>query len=204
MRRNIAWLGFAPLAALLALTAWTAANGNDERSAERIAKTVWQADHGLIGSKHDFTEQGAFTSDLCLPCHAPHMTSQDAALLTRDVPNESRQGRSTERVVFDASSLLCLSCHDGITAQDVYATTHAAIGITLTDRSRLTTHPVGVRYRPTDPRYHSAAAVQQTLPLPGGRIQCVTCHDPHNTGRHPGMLVISNDRSRLCLTCHRL
>jgi predicted CXXCH cytochrome family protein len=40
--------------------------------------------------------------------------------------------------------------------------------------------------------------------LPGGRIQCVTCHDPHNSGRHEGMLVKSNRRSRLCLSCHRI
>jgi predicted CXXCH cytochrome family protein len=42
------------------------------------------------------------------------------------------------------------------------------------------------------------------IKLPDGRIQCTTCHDPHNTQRHAGMLVISNDRSRLCLACHRL
>ena len=40
--------------------------------------------------------------------------------------------------------------------------------------------------------------------LPDGRIQCISCHDPHNTGRHAGMLVKSDHRSNLCLTCHRL
>jgi predicted CXXCH cytochrome family protein len=107
-------------------------------------------------------------------------------------------------------SLLCLGCHDGVTATDVYASAHA---VTLTGQlanSRLGStglrgHPVGIRYPVAQEGYHTRAAVEaRGLSLPQGRIQCTTCHDAHNTHHHSGMLRISNSRSRLCLTCHRL
>ena len=69
----------------------------------------------------------------------------------------------------------------------------------------LRSHPVGVAYPNNDPRYHPLAAVENAgLLMPDGRIQCGTCHDAHNTDRHPAMLKISNERSRMCLTCHRI
>jgi predicted CXXCH cytochrome family protein len=112
----------------------------------------------------------------------------------------------------NAASLICLSCHDGVVAPDVYAGQHA---MTWSERSasgldpgkvRLTSHPVGVPYPAGDPKYESASAVTSDgrIKLPDGRIQCTTCHDPHNTERHAGLLVRSNERSRLCLSCHRL
>jgi predicted CXXCH cytochrome family protein len=71
----------------------------------------------------------------------------------------------------------------------------------------LTGHPIGIAYPIADPRYHpvaSLSAPDSRIPLPDGRVQCISCHDPHNTGRHPAMLVRSNRGSGLCLSCHRL
>ena len=41
-----------------------------------------------------------------------------------------------------------------------------------------------------------------TVTLPGGRVECISCHDPHNAAGEANMLVTSNARSALCLTCH--
>jgi predicted CXXCH cytochrome family protein len=38
--------------------------------------------------------------------------------------------------------------------------------------------------------------------LPDGRVECVSCHDPHNQSGTQAMLAVSNRRSALCLTCH--
>ncbi len=38
------------------------------------------------------------------------------------------------------------------------------------------------------------------LPLPGGVLGCITCHDPHSDT--PGQLRIS--KNRICQGCHRL
>ena len=62
----------------------------------------------------------------------------------------------------------CLVCHDGVTATDVGTVTH----------------PVGV---PED------AATD--LPLPGGLVECLTCHDPHS-----GAVRGDGD---LCTKCHQ-
>lgn len=167
---------------------------------------------GLVGSAHDFRQADGRPLDLCTPCHTPHVSYSKAPLLDRR-PQAYRPVRSYQAVgvTLDDSSLLCLSCHDGITARDVYSYAHATsmpgkLGGSWIGTGNLTSHPVGVPYPLTDPKYHPAAAVTGSgrIKLPDGRVQCISCHDPHNTHRHPGMLTTSNDGSRLCLSCHDL
>ena len=40
-----------------------------------------------------------------------------------------------------------------------------------------------------------------TVPLFGGKVQCASCHDPHNNVNEP-FLTKTNDGSQLCFTCH--
>jgi predicted CXXCH cytochrome family protein len=168
---------------------------------------------GIAGSKHDFSDGGRVPRDLCLPCHTPHISAAQAPLLVkRPAATTPTRAYGTPAGELNEASLVCLSCHDGTVARDVYAGTHAMSWSELSaaglapGQARLTNHPVGIRYPVGNPKYHSAEAVAagERIHLPDGRIQCTTCHDPHNTQRHAGMLVISNDRSRLCLACHRL
>ncbi|MCK4340665.1 MAG: hypothetical protein KAY37_02935 [Phycisphaerae bacterium] len=165
---------------------------------------------GLVGSKHDFTQRGESDSDLCLPCHTPHLVAAPTPRLDRR-PTTTQPLRPYQSIHIELTgwSLLCLGCHDGVTASDVYSSAHAVM---LTDQlanSRLGTtglrsHPVGIKYPLAAEGYHPRAAVEAGgLVLPNGRIQCTTCHDAHNTQRYAGMLRISNQRSHLCLTCHR-
>ncbi len=51
--------------------------------------------------------------------------------------------------------------------------------------------------------YHPASFGEaRGLPLPEGRVECISCHDPHNEAGLPFLLWTSNRRSSLCLTCH--
>ena len=166
---------------------------------------------GLIGSKHDFRQINESVRDLCLPCHTPHLASAAPPRLdlrpTTTPPLRAYQGPGVELTGW---SLLCLGCHDGVTAQDVYSSGHATavagrFGNSRLANSNVRSHPVGIRYPLAAEGYHPRAAVEAAgMLLPDGRIQCTTCHDAHNTERHDGMLRISNDRSRLCLSCHDL
>lgn len=167
---------------------------------------------GLIGSAHDFRQADGAALDLCTPCHTPHVSLGKAPLLDRR-PQVYQAARSYQArgVELDASSLLCLSCHDGITARDVYSYGHSVrgpgkIGGSWIGTGSLTSHPIGARYPLTEPTYHDAASVTASgrIKLPDGRVQCISCHDPHNSHRVEGMLVDRNDASRLCLACHRL
>jgi predicted CXXCH cytochrome family protein len=87
----------------------------------------------------------------------------------------------------DPISYECLNCHDGSTAP-------------LTGNS----HPVGVDY-PIYSMYGSnfvsRGALDRRIILIDGKVGCLSCHNPLNPARDH--LVMSNDRSRLCLACHR-
>jgi predicted CXXCH cytochrome family protein len=166
---------------------------------------------GLVGSAHDFTRGEGGPRDLCLPCHAPHLpVSPPPKWDTRPSARGPLATYDSRSIELDRGSLLCMSCHDGVVAHDVFTSAHsvrlsAEIGREGVGFGGLQGHPVGIRYPVGRKDYHSAVEVTgRGLALPDERIQCTTCHDPHNTARHPGMLVISNERSRLCLTCHRI
>lgn len=107
-----------------------------------------------------------------------------------------------------ATSLICLGCHDGTVAVSVLGASHALLagqreGFDAPDGFVWRDHPIGVPY-PTDRgQYHPRAAVEtQGVRLPDGRMECVSCHDPHNEHGGDNMLIMSNRRSALCLTCH--
>ena len=169
-----------------------------------------QLANGLIGSKHDFRSLNESVRDLCFSCHTPHLVSAPSPLLDRRTtttpPLRPYRGVNMELTGW---SLLCLGCHDGITAQSVYSTAHATqlagqLGNSRLGSKWLRSHPVGTLYPLAAEEYEPRAAVETAgLPLPDGRVQCTTCHDAHNTRGYQGMLRISNERSRLCLTCHR-
>ncbi len=107
------------------------------------------------------------------------------------------------------TSLICLSCHNGTVATSTMSTGHALLsgerfGLDLSDDFTFRDHPIGVPY-PNDPReYHPQSFVEKKgIPLPDGRLECISCHDPHDQQRIDAMLVMSNRRSALCLTCHK-
>lgn len=191
---------------------------NDSQKSPSTQTQPSEPDHsahagGLIGSKHDFSDGGRLPGNLCLPCHSPHITAAEAPLLIqRSAASQPIRAFGSKAGVLDAASLVCLSCHDGVVAHDVFAGAHGASWSDLSTSgipvggTRLTSHPVGVEYPANDPKYRSATEVTTVakLKLPDGRMQCTTCHDPHNTERHPSMLQMSNERSRLCLSCHRI
>ena len=168
---------------------------------------------GLIGSKHDFSQSPIRSQDLCTPCHVPHIAPARAPLLDKRPAARGRyRPYDATGSDMDATSMLCLSCHDGVIASDVFTSAHGTQWSRQTTGSPFgaggaTGHPIGVLYPVfSSSTYQSEASVvaDGVIKLPGGRIQCISCHDPHNTGRHDGMLVKSNAGSRLCLSCHRL
>ena len=125
-------------------------------------------------------------------------------------------------------SMLCMSCHDGTVAVAsqynpqngiTYTITavagridatgkiisNANMGTSLTDD-----HPVNFTYDAALVTADGALkdpTVAPVLPLLiGGKVQCSSCHDVHNTAWVAGMttqfMVMNNTGSALCLTCH--
>lgn len=173
------------------------------------------------GSAHDFSGAGWNTSDeICITCHTPHNAlSQDAPLWNHTSTSSvftlysSSTFQATDIAQPGASSKMCLSCHDGVVALDSYGgatgstmindpsvgdgTGSGLIGIDLSDD-----HPISFTYDATlvtaDGELHSPPSDM----LFGGKMQCSSCHDVHNSAGHDFLLVMDNDGSALCLTCH--
>jgi predicted CXXCH cytochrome family protein len=172
---------------------------------------------GLEGSKHDFSDEAWSEGRLCLPCHVPHDASNPAVAPLWDRAKQNRDGYelySGRKGTPGYQSLVCLSCHDGSAAVDAFGGRPGEVFIQdlAGERSLIgahgdlsSDHPVGVPYPDHESDYRSRTEVEAggQVVLPEGRVECTSCHDVHNTYGYDKMLVKSNDRSALCLTCHR-
>ncbi|MEJ2684850.1 MAG: cytochrome c3 family protein [Candidatus Sulfobium sp.] len=152
-------------------------------------------------------------------------------------PDEPIDGARRSQAIdnFDkigASSLLCLSCHDGTIAVNTYGhspqstKSQSGGGSTITAEYNIGAqgylsnhHPIGFDYASVaavdDQIYQADTAVfDQTLDggtniipvsslLWGGKMECSTCHAVHNKGNTgEKLLYVSNANSNLCLSCH--
>jgi predicted CXXCH cytochrome family protein len=140
---------------------------------------------------------------LCAACHdgaGPGSRSSHASAVSRaHLHWPEAAGRSRIRSAsLDPESASCVSCHDG---------TVASLAAPREPRTAMRPlageHPIGVEQRRRWPDDHlrPAEALDPRIRLFDGRVGCGSCHSPY-AGRE-AMLVMSNDRSRLCLSCHK-
>ena len=180
---------------------------------------------GIAGSDHDFSSQGWSAGKICSPCHTPHGATTSVA----DAPLWNHEVTAATYTLYSSSTLdssvgqpegrskLCLSCHDGTVAIDnfggfaggtVLIPGKAAIGTDLADD-----HPISLTYDTSlasaDGELHDPATTITALGgtiaddlLIGGRLECASCHDVHDTSGNQDLLRIDNSGSALCLTCH--
>lgn len=178
---------------------------------------------GIAGSFHDFSTQSwNTTGQICVVCHTPHnANSGDTPLwnhatttLTFTVYTSPSLNASVGQP--SASSKACLSCHDGTVALDSFGGRTGST--TMTGSRRLGTdmtndHPISIAYNTAlatadgglkDPAIVSSGlggTINNDLLL-GGKMECASCHDVHNSTNLSKLLVKSNAGSALCLTCH--
>jgi predicted CXXCH cytochrome family protein len=173
----------------------------------------------LEGSKHDFSNEAWADGDACSACHAPDRAElPEAAPLWNPGADLSRKfgtAVSGQQPSPGRGTSICLRCHDGTLADDAVAGVKAAkrdarfvnkrsagmftVGLQAKD------HPVGVEYPRIDKDFQPAGSViaKRAVLLPDSRVECTSCHDPHNASGQDYMLVMSNARSALCLICHK-
>ncbi len=187
---------------------------------------------GLAGTTHDIGKVG------CKGCHAPHSgalsnggpeSSGLILLWSRSFPaasetfgvydsatmknKASEMGGTTLSSSSDNRmySLLCLSCHDGVTSTFSPAMLNVnkvgsktAFGTGAYESLGLTNdHPVNLSYNPTlNTSLQPIATVTATFPLYGSSntMQCATCHEPHNNV-NTNYLRQPNNTAQ-CTTCH--
>ncbi len=170
---------------------------------------------GVTGSAHDFSDPARGGGGACNACHVPHIQSLRPTTQPTTQPSfemyripEQRQVFVPGRFTPGPTSLICLGCHDGTVATSTVGSSHALLagvreGFGLPEGVAWRDHPIGVPYSNDRREFRPESFVRRRgIALPDGRIECISCHDPHNAAGVPGMLVMSNRRSALCLACH--
>ena len=184
---------------------------------------------GLRTTAHDFsTASWNTTGESCAPCHTPHSAlASSAPLWNRRETVSTFTLYSSDTLDAQSDQLFgtskgCLSCHDGTVALnafggnmgDVFVEGRANLGTDLSDD-----HPIAFKY-------DSALASQDgglfdptstIVPALGGQsiregmlfddyLECSSCHDIHasrgDSSWAEKLLVVDNNGSALCLTCH--
>lgn len=152
---------------------------------------------------------------VCLPCHTPHnanTTISGAPLWNHELTGATFTMYPGVTNQPSTESKLCLSCHDGTVAIDSYGGNEghfnnvkippwrsSNLGTDLSDD-----HPIGVTYPDGDPGFHPASGLQgvQLIMVNGDdRVECTSCHTPHNNGLG-NFLRVTPTGSLLCLECH--
>ncbi len=104
----------------------------------------------------------------------------------------------------DELSIKCLSCHDALTAGDAIVENKTVKGLFHNSNDIGVSHPIGISYIETRRRYKGAYRPTTDLPpqikLFGGLVGCGSCHNPYS--KLHSELVMSNEKSALCLACH--
>jgi predicted CXXCH cytochrome family protein len=191
-----------------------------------LAAAGWASGQTIVGSKHDFSGKAwNTTGEICVVCHTPHNADAsvtDAPLWNHELTTSTFTLYNTATLDAtvgqpDASSKLCLSCHDGTVALDNFGGNTggtnfigggANLGTDISDD-----HPIsftydaalatadGGLYDPTTTSSGLGGTIQQDL-LIADKVQCASCHDVHNGSGVAKLLRKSNANSALCLTCH--
>lgn len=192
----------------------------------------------ITGTPHDLSSGTSGTNtyysnqdQVCIFCHTPHAASATLKpLWNRSNPTQTFQVYSSPTMnAFDptgpipnvtGSSLMCLSCHDGVTALNalIYSrsgTPTMTPGNVITGHGNLNDAPGLTNDHPISINYATAAAADNELvavgSLPswaletGNILQCSSCHDVHKFGATQAMRPFLNapkTGSALCLTCH--
>lgn len=173
----------------------------------------------IVGTAHDFSSQGWSGGQICVVCHTPHSATVNYPLWNHELTTATyslytspTMDEAVEQPGFQ--SKLCLSCHDGTVAVDSFSgvtgssfiTGDAMLGTNLGDD-----HPVGVAWK--HQTLDGSTACQNchfvvgnsipNLPFFDGKLECSTCHEPHNNGAGGIMFLRETvNGSQLCLHCH--
>lgn len=105
----------------------------------------------------------------------------------------------------DTFSTDCISCHDGANAVSIEANLkNDPFGRRLHSKSSGSDHPIGMDYESyvaaNAGKYKPVFGLNSKMVFINGKVGCLTCHDPMNPEK--GHLVMSDEKSALCLSCH--
>ena len=122
---------------------------------------------------------------------AQHGTNLDRAHIYWPATRNSRRPVASE-----ATTQLCLSCHDGLISRDAGGSNLVLASGVMAE------HPLGVSMKTafSDVALRAPEFLDSRIRLANNSVQCLSCHSPYS--KENRQLVMSNHRSALCLNCH--
>lgn len=187
---------------------------------------------GVEDTRHNLSVSGpgpirsADQDQICIFCHVPHGAPRQAGGWSPEAqtpwyePYQSATLGATPGQP-DGASRQCLSCHDGTIASSA-----AGVGVLPFSAPRVGargaarasdiatrlggTHPVSVSHAEAvvrrDPALGSRLVPEPELLDPQGKVQCTSCHDPHEDPARSGAAVPpfwrGSSFDAVCTTCH--
>jgi predicted CXXCH cytochrome family protein len=141
----------------------------------------------------------------CKSCHIGLYEGADMHKTTIEAAHVgSRYTVGNLTIALDELSLKCLVCHDASIAKDGLIKRIGA-GSFRHDRDIGLSHPIGVSYIDVSTgeyggAYRKVEELRPEIILFDGMVGCGSCHNPYSKGHFE--LVMSNEKSALCLACH--
>ncbi len=195
---------------------------------------------GISNTKHNLSNSATptrtfystGTTEICVFCHTPHNASGAQPLWNKTLNNVgftvygNTLAGTTASATVSTSTLLCFSCHDGVTALNTLLNYPGSLtSLAMNNNQTLLTgnavlgkdmrndHPVGIVYnegraslRPITNIATGQATVRVLTAntLSGqnavSQVECSSCHDPHLEATT--FLRVANASSALCIACH--
>lgn len=184
----------------------------------------------ITGSPHDFSGVSFVhgEGEICKVCHTPHNAGSNQVPLWRGSLSSSVIYTLYSSDTLDATpnqpmvpSKACLTCHDGTIALGPVTgctSCHNAHG-SQADLALHDDHPISFTYDHSLAQADGALFDPANTPVAslGGktiqegmlfedRMECSSCHDVHaakgDSGLTANLLLVDNNQSNLCLTCH--
>jgi predicted CXXCH cytochrome family protein len=180
----------------------------------------------VVATKHNLSVSGPgpikaqSETQICIFCHVPHQggtLGQNRPLsVGQYTPYNSTTLASPAPGAPSGATRICLSCHDGTIAVGQTLGSGTLSVANTTPTGTLPTGPsnLGLDLRMTHPVSFVPATTPELHPPPlldpakldgQGRLQCTSCHNPHEDKLDPvqgSFLVKPNRASALCTTCH--
>ncbi len=145
----------------------------------------------------------------CAQCHADTALSaaaQHPLATTRAHGTWLKGGPATTPTLSATESVKsCLACHDGTIASDAFGRLNWNRALADPSSINGSNHPVAIPF-PQHTAPHSElklrppSMLDHRVTLVGGQVACISCHSLYSS--QPKLLVMRNDGSALCLSCH--
>jgi predicted CXXCH cytochrome family protein len=176
------------------------------RNLPEIYPLDWKGDvtcstcHEIHGSEHGLLRGKQTGRGFCMSCHDEgffnSMADKGASI---QLTGHIAAAEIPENLDLDPFSMQCLSCHSEGSEGPISRIDARGI---VRHGSGSGNHPIGMSYGETRGigLYRKISELPPGILLPEGKMACVSCHVGYS--KQHGALVLSTDRSALCMGCH--